>query len=178
MVTFASLAVSAWGILVAAAAFLLVLSVVVFIHELGHFLVARWCGITVKTFSIGFGKEIFGITDSKGTASLSFEINSSYHVLHKATQRAPQPQDGPVKTVKFKVNAKSSGAYDTNFDWTTVSIYGEVERLPVGGVYLAPGSYNCQFFLTEESFHGSGGTYAGNWAAAMGAPISFEITAP
>lgn len=67
MVMFASLAVSAWGILVAAAAFLLVLSVVVFIHELGHFLVARWCGVTVKTFSIGFGKEIFGFTDSKGT---------------------------------------------------------------------------------------------------------------
>lgn len=67
MVTFASLAVSAWGILVAAAAFVLVLSVVVFIHELGHFVVARWCGVTVKTFSIGFGKEIFGFTDSKGT---------------------------------------------------------------------------------------------------------------
>lgn len=67
MVTFASLAVSVWGILVAAAAFVLVLSVVVFIHELGHFVVARWCGVTVKTFSIGFGKEIFGFTDSKGT---------------------------------------------------------------------------------------------------------------
>ena len=67
MVTFASLAVSAWGILVAAAAFVLVLSVVIFIHELGHFVVARWCGVTVKTFSIGFGKEIFGFTDSKGT---------------------------------------------------------------------------------------------------------------
>src|ERR1700741_1694451 len=47
--------------------FLIVLTVVVFIHELGHFLVARWCGVTVKTFSIGFGKEIFGFYDKHGT---------------------------------------------------------------------------------------------------------------
>jgi regulator of sigma E protease len=48
-------------------AFLFVLTVVVFFHELGHFLVARWCGVTVKAFSIGFGKEIFGWTDRHGT---------------------------------------------------------------------------------------------------------------
>ena len=47
--------------------FLFVLTVIVFFHELGHFLVARWCGVTVKVFSIGFGKEIFGFTDRKGT---------------------------------------------------------------------------------------------------------------
>ncbi len=50
-----------------ALAFLVVLSVVVFIHELGHFLVARWCGVAVKTFSIGFGKEIYGFNDRHGT---------------------------------------------------------------------------------------------------------------
>ncbi len=48
-------------------AFLFVLTVVIFIHELGHFLVARWCGVRVKTFSIGFGKEIFGFYDRYGT---------------------------------------------------------------------------------------------------------------
>ncbi len=47
--------------------FLFVLTVVVFIHELGHFLVARWCGVTVKAFSIGFGPEIFGFYDRYGT---------------------------------------------------------------------------------------------------------------
>ena len=49
------------------AAFLLVLTVVVFIHELGHFLVARQCGVMVSTFSIGFGREIFGFEDRHGT---------------------------------------------------------------------------------------------------------------
>lgn len=47
--------------------FLFVLTVVVFFHELGHFLVARWCGVAVKTFSIGFGREIFGFDDKHGT---------------------------------------------------------------------------------------------------------------
>lgn len=47
--------------------FLFVLTVVVFIHELGHFLVARWCGVGVKVFSIGFGPEIFGFNDRHGT---------------------------------------------------------------------------------------------------------------
>ena len=47
--------------------FLLVLTLVVFIHELGHFLVARWCGVAVKAFSIGFGPEIVGFNDRYGT---------------------------------------------------------------------------------------------------------------
>ena len=47
--------------------FLLVLTFVVFVHELGHFLVARWCGVTVKAFSIGFGPEIAGFNDKHGT---------------------------------------------------------------------------------------------------------------
>jgi len=47
--------------------FLAVLTVVVFVHEMGHFLVARWCGVKVSAFSIGFGKEIFGFVDKHGT---------------------------------------------------------------------------------------------------------------
>jgi regulator of sigma E protease len=47
--------------------FLFVLSIVVFFHELGHFLVARWCGVRVLTFSIGFGPEIVGFNDRHNT---------------------------------------------------------------------------------------------------------------
>lgn len=47
--------------------FILVLSLVVFIHEMGHFLVARWFGVIVEQFSIGFGREIAGWTDRNGT---------------------------------------------------------------------------------------------------------------
>lgn len=47
--------------------FLFVLTIVVFFHELGHFLVARWCGIRVMVFSIGFGPELVGFNDKHGT---------------------------------------------------------------------------------------------------------------
>ncbi|HEX4369863.1 MAG TPA: RIP metalloprotease RseP [Rhizomicrobium sp.] len=48
-------------------AFLFVITLVVFFHELGHFLVARACGVKVDVFSVGFGREIFGWTDKSGT---------------------------------------------------------------------------------------------------------------
>src|ERR1700739_4100474 len=47
--------------------FLVVLTIVVFFRESGHFLVARWCGVKVITFSIGFGPELFGFNDRHGT---------------------------------------------------------------------------------------------------------------
>jgi len=47
--------------------FLVVLGVVVFVHEMGHFLVARFFGVTVDAFSIGFGPEIFAFVDRYGT---------------------------------------------------------------------------------------------------------------
>ncbi|AZO23760.1 RIP metalloprotease RseP [Mesorhizobium sp. M1E.F.Ca.ET.045.02.1.1] len=47
--------------------FLFVLTVVVFVHEMGHYLIGRWCGIGVKAFAIGFGPELFGFNDRYGT---------------------------------------------------------------------------------------------------------------
>ncbi|MEA3022427.1 MAG: regulator of sigma protease [Alphaproteobacteria bacterium] len=47
--------------------FLFVLTIIVFVHELGHFLVARLCGIKVLVFSVGFGPEVLGFNDRHGT---------------------------------------------------------------------------------------------------------------
>ena len=47
--------------------FVFVLSLVVIVHEGGHFCVARWCGVHVTEFSLGFGKELWGRNDKKGT---------------------------------------------------------------------------------------------------------------
>ncbi len=44
-----------------------VLCLLIFVHELGHYAVARWCGVRVETFSIGFGRELIGWTDRHGT---------------------------------------------------------------------------------------------------------------
>ena len=48
-------------------AFLVVLTVIVFVHEMGHYLVARWNGVAIQTFSLGFGRELWGRTDRHGT---------------------------------------------------------------------------------------------------------------
>src|SRR5690606_499270 len=55
------------GLLHTLAAFFIVLSVVVFIHEFGHYIVAKWCGVKITAFSIGFGRELVGYTDKSGT---------------------------------------------------------------------------------------------------------------
>ena len=48
-------------------AFLAVLGPLVFVHEYGHYIVGRWCGVKADTFSIGFGRKILGWTDKRGT---------------------------------------------------------------------------------------------------------------
>ncbi|WP_375460674.1 RIP metalloprotease RseP [uncultured Enterovirga sp.] len=55
------------GMLIYPAAFLFVLTIVVFVHEFGHFWIGRLCGVGVKAFSIGFGRELFGWYDRHGT---------------------------------------------------------------------------------------------------------------
>ncbi|HCU59383.1 MAG TPA: RIP metalloprotease RseP [Alphaproteobacteria bacterium] len=47
--------------------FIILLSILVFVHEFGHFFIARLCGVHVSAFSIGFGKELWGRTDKHGT---------------------------------------------------------------------------------------------------------------
>jgi regulator of sigma E protease len=56
-----------WMVLGIVIPFLFVLTVVVFVHEMGHYLVGRWCGIGAQAFSIGFGPELIGFTDRNGT---------------------------------------------------------------------------------------------------------------
>ncbi|HEX2137737.1 MAG TPA: RIP metalloprotease RseP [Microvirga sp.] len=55
------------SVLLAVVSFLVVLTVVVFVHEFGHFWVGRLCGVGVQAFSIGFGRELVGWTDRHGT---------------------------------------------------------------------------------------------------------------
>jgi regulator of sigma E protease len=47
--------------------FIAIMSAIVFFHELGHYLVARWCGVKIEAFSLGFGPELFAWVDRLGT---------------------------------------------------------------------------------------------------------------
>ncbi|MFT5128810.1 MAG: hypothetical protein ACI8W8_002429 [Rhodothermales bacterium] len=115
------------------------------------------------------------ITDENGDATVSFEANS-YHVLWKTTQRGRASGDGPTVTGSFDPDP-AQAAYDAEFAAKSVSIFGEWERLPATDVLLPDGEYGASLILTEESFHGSGGTYAGFWASAMSAWLEFRIGA-
>jgi regulator of sigma E protease len=55
------------GLFLTIFAFLAVIGPLVFVHELGHYLVGRWFGVKADVFSIGFGREMFGVTDRRGT---------------------------------------------------------------------------------------------------------------
>lgn len=62
-----SLVDAAWTVVLYVVPFFSVLMAIVFVHELGHFLAARWCGIRVDAFSLGFGPELAAVTDRRGT---------------------------------------------------------------------------------------------------------------
>jgi len=51
----------------AAGSFFLIVSVIVFSHEFGHYIIAKWCGVKITAFSLGFGKELVGWNDKSGT---------------------------------------------------------------------------------------------------------------
>lgn len=55
------------GLVVTVLAFIAVIGPLVFVHEFGHYIVGRWCGVKAETFSIGFGPEIAAWTDQRGT---------------------------------------------------------------------------------------------------------------
>ena len=55
------------NLLTAIIGFIVVLAPLVVVHELGHYLVGRWFGVKAEAFSVGFGKEVFGFTDKRGT---------------------------------------------------------------------------------------------------------------
>lgn len=114
------------------------------------------------------------VTDENGAVTIPFAADSSYHVLWKESQRSATSDDGPVQSSDVDPAIGSYG-YDFDYPLANVAVFGEWERLPDGDVKLPEGDYSAQVLLTEESFHGKDESKTGNWAAAMGADITFTI---
>jgi len=74
--------------------FLFVLGIVVAIHEYGHYIVAKWCGVYSKVFSVGFGPELFGWTDKHNTRWKVCLIPLGGYV--KSLQRKSKPPQNPL----------------------------------------------------------------------------------
>jgi regulator of sigma E protease len=120
MLTLSNLATSTSGAFVAAIAFMLVLSIVVFVHEFGHFLVARWCGVAVKTFSIGFGREIFGFNDKKGTRwRIAWIPLGGYVKFLDDENAASQPS---AEALAHMSPAEREGAFQTKALWQRAAV--------------------------------------------------------
>jgi len=78
-------------------AFLLAVVVIVFIHEMGHFLMGRWAGVNIEAFSVGFGKEIFGFNDRHGTRWKLCWIPLGGYVRFEGDTNAASMPDASVK---------------------------------------------------------------------------------
>jgi regulator of sigma E protease len=108
------------GALFVLVAFLFVLSVVVFIHELGHFLVARWCGVRVEAFSIGFGREIVGFNDRHGTRwKFSWIPLGGYVKFVDDENAASVPSSDALKNMS---EADRGGAFQTKPLWQRAAV--------------------------------------------------------
>lgn len=81
--------------------FIVVLTILVFVHELGHYLIARWNGVRVEVFSIGFGPEVFGWTDKAGTRwKISILPLGGYVRMFGDANAASAPDQEILRTVK------------------------------------------------------------------------------
>ncbi len=76
--------------------FVVILSAIVFIHELGHYLVGRWCGVRIDAFSIGFGPELFARIDSHGTRWRIAALPLGGYVKFHGDANAASVDAGPV----------------------------------------------------------------------------------
>lgn len=74
--------------------FIVILSVIVFVHEFGHYIIAKWAGVKIETFSIGFGKEITGWNDKSGTRwKLSMLPFGGYVKMYGDASEASTPSE-------------------------------------------------------------------------------------
>jgi regulator of sigma E protease len=76
--------------------FLIILSAIVFFHELGHYLVARWRGVRIDAFSLGFGPELFARVDSRGTRWRVAALPLGGYVKFHGDANAASVDSGPV----------------------------------------------------------------------------------
>jgi regulator of sigma E protease len=124
-------------------AFLVALTVIVFIHELGHFLVARWFGVSVEAFSVGFGQEIAGWPDRHGTRWKICWIPLGGYVKFKGDANAASLPDASAVA-----DAKSEpGNFHGKPVWQRAAV---VAAGPVANFLLAIAIFAAAFVIVGE----------------------------
>jgi regulator of sigma E protease len=141
-----SVLASAWSLAGYTLPFLFVLSLVVFFHELGHFLIGRWCGVKVEAFSLGFGPELFGFNDRFGThwriAALPL---GGYVKFHGDANGASMPSEAAMEAMSPQERAVS---FSTQKIWKRAAI---VAAGPLANFLLAIVIFTGIFYVNGRA---------------------------
>jgi len=125
-------------------AFLVTITVIVFFHELGHFLIARFNGVRVEVFSIGFGPELFGWNDRSGMRwKVSLLPLGGYVKMFGQSDTGPDGEGGEVWT-----EAEKAGAFPAKRVWQRFAI---VAGGPLANFILAIVLFASVFALVGRS---------------------------
>ncbi|MEM8750806.1 MAG: RIP metalloprotease RseP [Pseudomonadota bacterium] len=127
-----------WGTIVP---FVFVLTIVVFFHELGHFLVARWNRVKVDTFAVGFGPELGGFNDRHGTRWKFCAIPLGGYVKFFGDEDASSKPD--VEALSNMTADEREGAFEHKALWRRASV---VAAGPIANFILAIVIY-CGLFM-------------------------------
>jgi regulator of sigma E protease len=93
--------------------FILVLTVLVFVHEMGHYLAARRCKIRVEVFSVGFGRELFGWTDRVGTRWKLSAIPIGGYVKMFGELQTHRDLSGETETERYRDPGEETGSFNS-----------------------------------------------------------------
>jgi regulator of sigma E protease len=125
-------------------AFLVTITVIVFFHELGHFLIARFNGVKVEVFSIGFGPELFGWNDRRGTRwKVSLLPLGGYVKMFGQSDTGPDGEGGQEWSEEEK-----AGAFPAKRVWQRFAI---VAGGPLANFILAIVLFAAVFALVGRS---------------------------
>src|SRR5258708_28233920 len=129
------------GVLGIVVPFLFVLTPVVFFHELGHFLVARRCGVRILVFSIGFGPELLGFNDRHGTRWKIAAIPLGGYVKFFGDENAASVPDAAALAAMTDEERRDSFVHQSVARRAAVVVAG------AGGNFLIPTVIFCAPFL-------------------------------
>jgi regulator of sigma E protease len=154
--------------------FLFVLTIVVFFHELGHFLIARWAGVKVLTFSLGFGPELAGFNDRHGTRwKISAVPLGGYVKFFGDDSEASTPSSEALASM---TDEERAGSFHHKKVGPRAAI---VAAGPIANFLLAIVIFTCLFayFGKPSTSARVDQVEAGSAAAAAGFQISDVVTA-
>ncbi len=127
--------------------FLFVLSIVIFVHELGHFLVGRWCGVGVKVFALGFGPELAGFTDRRGTRWRLAAIPLGGYVKFAGDANAASQPDGAAAAMMSEAEKRESFMHKSVAQRSAIVAAG-----PIANFLLAIAIFTATFMAVGQSF--------------------------